>query len=522
MNWTKNLRYDLPASIVVCFVAVPLCLGIALASGAPLFSGLIAGIVGGLVVGAISASPLGVSGPAAGLAVIVLSAIGTLGSFETFLLAVVLAGVIQVLMGLARGGVLGYFFPSAVIKGMLTGIGLLIFLKQLPHAVGYDKQPEGQTAYHEPDGETTLSTLSTMLENINTSALLVSAISLFILLLWEMVLAKKAKVFQLIQGPVVAVAFGIVFQSWAAKFAPGWALSADHLVSVPVPSNADEFVAMFTIPDWSQITNGSVWFVAVTIAIVASIETLLCVSAADRMDPQKRMTPANRELIAQGIGNMASGAIGGLPVTQVIVRSSTNIQSGGRTKVSAILHGAWLVLFVLVLPGLLNLMPLAVLASILLVVGYKLAKPALFKQMWGQGMEQFLPFVVTVVGIVFTDLLVGIGIGLAVAILVILRRNFRNSHFLHLEEIDPEQGRHMVRMTLSEEITFLNKGAINKELHAVPDGSVVQIDTSKCVVTDYDVMEVIDDFRSTAALRGIDVRLVNEPHEGIAALGRTA
>lgn len=510
MNWTKNLRYDLPASIVVCFVAVPLCLGIALASGAPLFSGLIAGIIGGIVVGILSGSPLGVSGPAAGLAVIVLSAITTLGDFRVFLLAVVLAGVIQVAMGLMRAGTVGYFFPSAVIKGMLTGIGLLICLKQLPHAVGYDADPVGDLEFVQPTGETTLSSLSNMLEHIDGSALLVSFISLFILIFWEQVLAKRSKIFLLIQGPVVAVAFGIVFQFFASRMAPGWALSPDHLVSVPTPGNFDEFVGMFTTPDWSHLSNSSVWVIAVTIAVVASLETLLCVSATDRMDPQKRMTPTNRELFAQGAGNIASGIIGGLPVTQVIVRSSTNIQSGGRTKVSAILHGAWLVLFVLVLPGMLNLLPLSVLAAILLVVGYKLAKPALFKKMWSLGLEQFLPFIVTVAGILLTDLLVGIGIGLAVAIVVILRRNYLNSHFLHIEESDPEAGRHRVRMRLSEEVTFLNKGAILKELHAVPDGAVVTIDLSNCVVPDYDVMEAIDDFRATAANRGIEVHVVHE------------
>ena len=512
MNLTKNLRSDLPASIVVFFVAVPLCLGIALASGAPLFSGLIAGVVGGLVVGVISGSALGVSGPAAGLAVIVLSAIATLGSFETFLLAVVLAGAIQVLMGIFRAGLLGYFFPSAVIKGMLTGIGLLIFLKQIPHALGYDADPEGDLAFQQPSGETTLSSLGSMMEHIEVSALVVSLVSLFILILWETVLIKKGKFFQLVQGPVVAVAFGIAFQFIAARVAPEWALSSSHLVNVPIANGLDEFYAMFTLPDWTQITNGQVWLTAVTIAIVASIETLLCVSAADRMDPQRRLTPTNRELVAQGVGNMASGAIGGLPVTQVIVRSSTNIQSGGRTKLSAILHGAWLVVFVLALPELLNLVPLAVLAAILLVVGYKLAKPALFKEMWGLGMEQFLPFIVTILGIVFTDLLMGIGIGLNVAILVILRRNYRNSHFLHVEEADEAKG-HVVRMRLSEEVTFLNKGAVLKQLHAVPDGSTVHIDTSACVVRDYDVMEVIEDFRETASNRGIDVRLDETPSE---------
>ena len=510
-NFRENLRADLPASIVVVFVAVPLCLGIALASGAPLFAGLIAGVIGGIVVGTISGSPLGVSGPAAGLAVIVLSAIDTLGSFQTFLLAVVLAGVIQIVLGFLRAGMLGYFFPSSVIKGMLAGIGVIIVLKQIPHAFGYDDNPEGELAFQQPDGETTFTAFARMLEAVDPSAILVCALSLTILLVWEKILVPRSNAFRIFPGPLAAVTFGIGFQVITSNFAPSLALSGDHLVSVPVVGSLSEFGGLLVMPDWSAITNVTVWTTAVTLAVVASLETLLCVAATDKLDPQHRVTPTDRELLAQGVGNMASGMIGGLPVTQVIVRSSANIQSKARTKTSAILHGVWLLIFVALVPGVLNLIPLAVLASILFVVGYKLASPTLFKQMWKQGAGQFLPFIVTILGIALIDLLVGVGIGLAVAIVVILRRNYLNSHFLHIQEGSTADQKHMVRMKLSEEVTFLNKGAVLKELEAVPSNSIVEIDTSACVVMDLDVLDVIEDFRAKAAARDIELRVTDEP-----------
>ncbi len=507
MKLFGSLRQDVPASIVVFFVAVPLCLGIALASGAPLFSGLIAGIVGGLLVGAISGSPLGVSGPAAGLAVIVLTAIETLG-YEAFLVSVVIAGVLQVALGIARAGVLGYFFPSSVIKGMLSGIGILIILKQIPHALGHDSDPEGEMSFVQPDGDTTLSSLTSMFDDLTLSAMIVSALSFTVLLLWDKVLGKKGRIFQLVQGPLVAVALGILFQTLTSRFAPGWALSPDHLVNVPVADGLSELTGLLTHPDWSALSSSAVWVTAFTIAIVASLETLLCVEATDKLDPQKRVTPTNRELIAQGVGNSVSGLIGGLPVTQVIVRSSANIQSGGRTKLSAMLHGALILLFVVVLPHVLNLMPLAALASILIVVGYKLAKPGLFRQMYGLGHSQFVPYVVTILGIVFTDLLTGIGLGLAVALFVILRAHYLNSHFLHIRERAEAGGPHEVIMKLAEEVTFLNRGAILRELNAVPDGSLVTIDASGSHRVDHDVLEIIADFEATAAHRGIAVQRV--------------
>tara|TARA_R110002094_G_scaffold45402_4_gene57358 strand:+ start:201 stop:1784 length:1584 start_codon:yes stop_codon:yes gene_type:complete len=506
MKLLSNLRNDLPASIVVFFVAVPLCLGIALASGAPLFAGLISGILGGLVVGALSGSPLGVSGPAAGLAVIVLHAIEGLG-FEAFLLAVFLSGLLQILLGIGRAGVLGYFFPSAVIRGMLCGIGVIIFLKQIPHALGYDADPEGDLQFIQPDGETTFSELLRTLEHVNWIAAMVSAIALVILLVWDNVLSKRARFFRVVQGPLVAVVFGITYQLGTSAWAESMALAPEHLVSVPTPASMTELMGLFRMPDWSSIGSYAVWVTAVTIAIVGSLETLLCLEATDKLDPQKRVTPANRELVAQGVGNTLSGAIGGLPITQVIVRSSANIQSGAVSKMSAILHGVFLLVAVISLPQVLNFVPLPVLASILFVVGFKLARPAVFAAMYRLGWEQSVPFGVTVAGIVLTDLLTGIVLGLLVAVVMILRRNYQNSHFLHIQEAD-DGGRHVMRIRLAEVVTFLNKGAILRELSAVPDNTDIHIDMRQCVSVDHDVVEILDDFRATAAARGIAIHMI--------------
>lgn len=502
-----TLKQDLPASVVVFFVAVPLCLGIALASGAPLFSGLIAGIIGGIVVGAISNSSLGVSGPAAGLAVIVLTAIQSLQSFEIFLLAVVIGGALQIVIGLLRGGIIGYYFPSSVIKGMLTGIGIIIILKQIPHAFGYDSDYEGDLSFFQPDGENTFSELVKMLDYISPAAVLVSVISMSILILWDSVLAKKHSFFKLVQGPLVAVVAGIVYQIVTSQVAPEWAIKAEHLVSVPVPESFSDFFGQFTFPEFSAITNGEIWLVGATIAVVASLETLLCVEATDKLDPKKRVTNTNRELFAQGTGNILSGLIGGLPITQVIVRSSANIQSGGQTKLSAILHGVFLLLCVALIPMVLNMIPLAVLACILFVVGYKLAKPSLFKQMYALGWSQFLPFLVTIVGIIFTDLLKGIAMGVVVSVVILLRNTYRNSHFIKTEK--SSEGNKKVKMTLAEEVTFLNKGAILNALNNLPEGTELTVDLSDSVSIDYDVLEIIDNFKKTSKEKNITVDLIN-------------
>jgi len=505
-SFLRSLKSDIPASIVVFFVALPLCLGIALASGAPLFSGLIAGIVGGIVVGILSGSQIGVSGPAAGLAAIVLAAIATLGSWENFLLAVVLGGVIQVVFGVLRAGIIGYYFPSSVIKGMLTGIGIIIILKQIPHFFGYDATPEGNFAFKQLDGENTFSEIAVMFSSISIGPTIIACVALIILILWDKVLAHRSKFFKVVQGPLVAVVFGIVYYN-LTKGTP-YGITAEHMVSVPIPKDFSSFLLQFSLPNFGAITNPAVWVTAFTIALVASLETLLCVEATDKLDPDKRVTPTNKELLAQGTGNIISGLIGGLPITQVIVRSSANIQSGGKTKKSAIIHGFLLLISVLLIPGLLNMIPLSVLAAILLIVGFKLAKPALFKVIYGQGWKQFLPFIVTVLGIIFTDLLVGIGLGLLVGICVILIKSYQNSHFLHME--DTSNGRPKLKMTLAEEVTFFNKGAILKELDKLPENSFLELDVRKTRYLDNDIIEILEDFAFKAKARNIDIKLVAE------------
>jgi len=497
MSIFKTIKNDLPASIVVFFVALPLCLGIALASGAPLFSGLIAGIIGGIIVGALSGSQIGVSGPAAGLAAIVLTSIGALGGFENFLVAVVLGGAIQIVLGILKAGVIGYYFPSSVIKGMLTGIGIIIILKQIPVFFGYIGEK----------GEGTFEQIFNSFSGLSLGSTLIALIGLGILILWSNVLSNKGKIFELIQGPLVAVVVGIVFYSFFGSSGT-FGINTKSLVSVPVPSDLDSFLGQFSFPNFQVITQGDVWLVAFTIALVASLETLLCVEATDKIDPEKRVTPTNRELLAQGTGNILSGLIGGLPITQVIVRSSANIQSGGKSKLSAIVHGFFLLISIIVIPKLLNLIPLSVLAAVLLIVGYKLAKPATFAAIYKSGWKQFVPFVVTVLGIVFIDLLWGIGLGLMVGIVVILFKSYQNSHFLHIE--DESNGRKRVKMTLAEEVTFFNKGAILKELDSLKEDTYLTLDVRKTRFLDHDIVEILEDFSEKAKNRNIDINLISE------------
>ena len=509
LNLFKNIKNDLPASIVVFFVAVPLCLGIALASGAPLFAGIIAGIVGGIVVGVASGSPLGVSGPAAGLAVIVLTSIASLGgSWTAFLTAVVLAGIFQLILGFAKAGFIAYFFPSSVIKGMLTGIGLLIILKQIPHAVGWDKDAIGDDAFMQVDGQNTFSEIAKAFNFITPGALLIAVISLGILILWDTVLSKKHKIFSMINGPLVVVALGITINYFYQTGILNFTLAADQVVRIPVPENLPGFFSQFTFPDFSALSNFEVWKIAIVLAIVASLETLLCVEATDKMDPDKRITPTNRELKAQGLGNVISGLMGGLPVTQVIVRSSANISFGGKTKMSTILHGFFLLISALTIASVLNMIPLASLAAILLMVGYKLAKPSLFKQMYKFGWEQFIPFAATVVAILATDLLKGITVGLLFGIFYTLRHSYRNSY--HMKEIiTTEDGHQIHHLVLAEEVSFFNKASVVKALDAIPANSKVIIDCTNSRSIAYDVIELIKDYETSAKTKNINVEKIN-------------
>lgn len=502
----KHLKNDIPASIVVFFVALPLCLGIALASDAPPLSGLISGIIGGVVVGIISKSKIGVSGPAAGLAAIVAAAIGTLGSFELFLSAVVLAGFIQLFFGVIRMGVIGYFFPNSVIKGMLTGIGIIIILKQIPHFFGYDSEPEGADTFIESSGENTFSAILHIWDNITLGSMIIGFVGLFLILFWDNILSRKHYIFKIIQGSLVAVVIGTVLQ---VIFSSNEKLIIEgkHLVQVPVPEKITDYMTFISFPDFSQIFSQEVILIAFTLALVASLETLLSVEATDKLDPEKNITPTNRELFAQGFGNITSGLMGGLPITQVIVRSSANVQSNGKTKLSTILHGLLLLVSVLSIPMLLNHIPKSVLAAILILVGYKLAKPALFKKMYQLGWTQFLPFVATIIVIVFKDLLWGIFTGLAIGIIVILVKSYQNSISLHKNE---NQESDVVRMSFAEELTFLNKATIQKELNNLPENTQLELDITKTTYLDYDIVEILEDFIIQARNKNINVHLISE------------
>lgn len=503
-NPFKHLKSDIPSGIVVFLVAVPLCLGIALASGAPLFSGIIAGFVGGIVVTLISGSPLGVSGPAAGLAVIVLSAIDQLGNYEIFLVTVVFAGVLQIALGIAKAGIIGYYFPTSVIKGMLSGIGIIIILKQIPHALGYDMDPEGDFEFIQPDGHTTFSELYYAVQNLSIGAVIISVVSMAILIAWEQNFIKKLKFSQVIQGPLVVVVMGIIF-NLLFHGRQDLELRADQLVNIPVSDSFTGFLAQFTFPDFSQILNKDVFVISFTIAIVASLETLLCVEATDKLDPYKRLTPSNKELIAQGTGNIVSGLIGGLPITQVIVRSSANIQSGGKTKMSAFFHGVLILVSAIFIPDILNLVPLSSLAAILFMVGYKLAKPATFKEMFAKGRSEFLPFIITILGIIFTDLLIGITMGLVTGFMYILWNNFRTPY-----HFDPDQVKEgePIKIKLAEDVSFLNKAGIMNTLNHLPESSSIIVDASNVQSIHPDILELFDDFHHNAELRGIDFKVI--------------
>lgn len=500
----SNFGGDLAAGLVVFFVAMPLCLGIALASGAPLFSGIVAGIIGGLVIGSLSKSQLSVSGPAAGLAAIVLAAITDLGAFDIFLCAIVIAGVIQLALGFLKAGSIANYFPSNVIEGMLAGIGLIIILKQLPHAVGFDKDYVGSESFAGIDGGNTFSFLADAVNYITPGAVIIALISIGLMLVWEKVdFLKKIKI---LPGPLVAVVVGVVINELFVLTDSPLAITSAHLVNLPIPASFNDFFGQFTLPNFAGFSNSRVWVHGFTIAIVASIETLLCLEAVDRLDPLKRYSPTNRELKAQGIGNIVSGFIGGLPITSVIVRSSANVNSGAKTKVSAIFHGALLLVCAGSIPFLLNKIPLAVLAAILLLTGYKLARPALFKKWYAAGIYQFVPFAVTVTAIVFTDLLLGVALGMIISIFFILRENLKSPYFFQHNE---HQTGEIIHINLAQEVSFLNKAAIKLTLENLPGNSYVIIDASEALYIDHDVLELLKEFREIKAVeRNIRVECV--------------
>ena len=498
--YLSNLRRDLPASIVVFLVALPLCLGIALASGAPLFAGVIAGIIGGVVVSWASGSHLSVSGPAAGLTVIVFNAIETLGNFNAFLLSVVVAGVIQLVLGFLKAGLIGAFFPVSVIKGMLAAIGLILIIKQIPHATGYDASFDGDESYMQETAKSSFFELIDALEKVTPGATVISGVALLILIAWESKLFKRFSLLQLIPGPLVAVVWGVVYNIMALKYAPEWAISQRHLVSLPELGSVENFINQFRMPDFSYLTNPKVYSIAVTLAIIASLETLLSIEAVDKLDPHKRIAPTNRELKAQGLGNIVSGMVGGIPITAVIVRSSANINAGGQTRISSFVHGVLLLISVMFFAKYLNQIPLACLAAILLQIGYKLAKPKLFMEFYHRGWNQFLPFAITVVAILSTDLLQGITIGMAIGIFFVLRANFHEAMTL------TEHGSHYL-LRLHKDVSFLNKALLRKHLSAIPDDCELLIDGNKAIFIDQDILETITDFLLAAQDRGINVEI---------------
>lgn len=503
-SYFKHIKTDLPSGLVVFLVALPLCLGIAMASGAPLFSGIIAGIIGGLVVGFLSNSNVSVSGPAAGLTAIVLSAITTVGSFELFLTAVVLAGVFQLILGFLKAGSISNYFPNNVIEGMLAGIGVIIFLKQIPHAFGYDKDTEGDFAFEEQSGGNTFTTLMESLDHISIGATIITALSLFILIIWDKVPALKK--LKLLPGALVAVLVGILMNEVFKATGSSMALDTSHLVSLPVLKTFSDLGSLITLPDFSGLTNKTVWTIAGTLAIVASIETLLCIEAGDRMDIYKRYSSTNTELKAQGIGNILSGLLGGLPMTSVVVRTTANINSGARTKLSAIIHGVFLLVSVLTIPSLLNKIPLATLAAILLLIGYKLANPDKVKHFWNQGKFQFIPFIATLLAVVFTDLLTGVGIGLFISVLFILQGNLKRAYYFRKESYHSGD---VIHIDLAQEVSFLNKAAIKLTLGHLPENSTVVIDARESEYIAHDVLDLIKEFKEAGGPeKGIKVELV--------------
>ncbi|HLP52279.1 MAG TPA: SulP family inorganic anion transporter [Chitinophagales bacterium] len=501
----RYIKTDVLAGLVVFLVALPLCLGIALASGAPLFSGIIAGVVGGIVIGLLSNSQLSVAGPAAGLTAIVLAAITSLGSFETFLLAVIIAGAIQLILGFAKAGTISNYLPSNVIEGMLTAIGIIIIMKQLPHAIGYDVDNEGDFFFIEKGtGHNTFSAVIDAVNYSHAGAMIVTAVSLVILIAWNNI--KALQKIKAIPGALVAVVVGIGINEIFKATGSAFAIGPDHLVKLPVPASFKEFIDQFYTPDFKSIANPAVWITGVTIAAVASIETLLCIEAADKMDPLKRYTDTNTELKAQGVANIVSGLLGGLPMTSVIVRTSANINSGGRTKIATISHGIFLLAAVLAIPTLLNRIPLACLAAILILIGYKLASPAVFKHMWQKGKFQFVPFIVTVIAVVFTDLLKGVGIGLAVSVVFILRGNMKVAYFFRKQKHHEGE---TIHIQLAQEVSFLNKAAIKQTLMHIPNNSKVEINASDSAYIDHDVIQMIQDFLNVGSKdKNIEVALV--------------
>lgn len=500
MSLFKYWKHDFQSSLVVFLVALPLCLGIALASNAPLAAGLFAGIIGGIVIGSFSGSSISVSGPAAGLTVIVATAIQDLGAFDIFTLAVFLSGIIQILFGIFKGGAIGDYFPTSVIKGMLAAIGIILILKQFPHAVGYDADFMGDESFAEKSGGNTFTQLFMAFKMLHPGAVIIAVVSMLLMLGWEKAASKRIKFFQLIPGALVAVVLSVLINELFKMTSQSLVLGGDHLVVLPFSGGFGEFFSGFNLPNWSHLSNPKIYTVAMTIAIVGSLESLLSVDAADKINPDAQVTNKNRELFAQGVGNTLSGFIGGLPITAVIVRTTANVTAGAKTKLSAILHGIWLVLCVVFIPHILNLIPLSALAAVLILVGYKLTKPELIKSMYKKGFNQFVPFAATIIAILFTDLLIGIMIGMVVGFIFVIKTNVHKAIVTVKDE-----NLHLIRF--HKDVSFLQKAHLSKVFASIPSGASVMIDGSSSIFVDADIVDLIEDFIKRSKSEGIKVQL---------------
>jgi MFS superfamily sulfate permease-like transporter len=502
----KHIGSDLKAGLVVFLVAIPLCLGISLLQGAPLIAGIISGVIGGTIVSFISKSNLSVSGPSAALTGVVVVAIIGLGTYEKFLTAVCIAGIIQVLFGVLRTGFISHYIPSAVVKGEIAAVGIILVAKQIPHLFGYDQDPEGDQSFLQIDGQNTFSEITNIISTISFGSLFIGIISFLVLFVWQTNYFKKNKILSLTPGPMIVVIIAIITNYLLTTYAPEFSIKNEHLVNLNLPQNPDpiQIISEFKIPDFTVLNDYNVFIYGLLIAMVASIETLLNIEALDKIDPDSNITPTNRELIAQGIGNFISGLIGGIPMTSAIVRSAANVNSGGKTKISVISHGIFFIILVLFFPFLLEMIPLSALAAILMFTGFRLTRPYIYKNVYKLGLDQFLPFITTIIVMLLTDLLKGVAFGIIVSIIFILRNNFKTPFKLISETID---GKQHFFMKLSQNVTFINKGKIINVLHNLPSGSIIYIDGGRVNFIDKDILELISEFKFGAEKHGIEVKV---------------